>query len=357
MKNVFKLVLVIIVTGSIACSSNDDNGCTETTWYQDLDGDGLGNPDVSQNACEQPEDYVTNNSDTDDSGCESDQVLDSSRGACNETLAFTNSYNETISGTNRIITSNSIPEHMVGRFGMGPGSLNPNAISEQNESYTITINPAEAASLTSLLSTTGMGPNAGPQYSFGVLLNGVELDPVAAEPFPHEGAMSPNVNWEWNLEALNVQIGLDCNSAHVQPTGKYHYHGSPVLFLESLNVPTDAMTLIGYAADGFPIYYKYAYSDASDANSTIIEMSSSYQLKSGVRGGDGITAPCGTSDGVYSNDYEYISGLGTLDEANGRTGITLEYPLGTFYYVITDEFPSIPRFFKGTPSQDFKIGM
>ncbi len=357
MKNVFKLVLVLIVTGSIACSSNDDNGCTETTWYQDLDGDGLGNPDVSQNACEQPEDYVTNNSDTDDSGCESDQVLDSSRGACNETLAFTNSYNETISGTNRIITSNSIPEHMVGRFGMGPGSLNPNAISVQNETYTITINPAEAASLTSLLSTTGMGPNAGPQYSFGVLLNGVELDPVAAEPFPHEGAMSPNVNWEWNLEALNVQIGLDCNSAHVQPTGKYHYHGSPVLFLESLNVPTDAMTLIGYAADGFPIYYKYAYSDASDANSTIIEMSSSYQLKSGVRGGDGITAPCGTSDGVYSNDYEYVSGLGTLDEANGRTGITLEYPLGTFYYVITDEFPSIPRFFKGTPSQDFKIGM
>ena len=322
-----------------------------------MDGDGLGNPDVSQNACEQPEDYVTNNSDTDDSGCESDQVLDSSRGACNETLVFTNSYNETISGTNRIISSNSIPEHMVGKFGMGPGSLNPNAISEQNETYTITMNPMEASSLTSLLSTTGMGPNAGPQYSFGVLLNGVELDPVAAEPFPHEGAMSPNVNWEWNLEALNVNLGLDCNSAHVQPTGKYHYHGSPVLFLESLNMPTNAMTLIGYAADGFPIYYKYGYSDASDANSTIIEMSSSYQLKSGIREGDGITAPCGTYDGVYSNDYEYVSDLGTLDEANGRTGITPEYPSGTYYYVITDEFPSIPRVFKGTPSNDFRIGM
>jgi len=357
MKNIIKFALVFVVIGFVACSSSDDGACTESTWYQDFDDDGLGNSDVSQDSCEQPDGYIDNNFDTDDSGCVSDQVLDSSRGACNQTLAYTNSYTELSSGTNRVITSNSIPEHNVGLFGMGPGSLNPNAISEQNETYTITMNPTEATSLTALLSTEGMGPNAGPQYSFGVLLNGVELDPVAAEPFPHEGAMSSNVNWEWNLEALNVQIGLDCNSAHVQPTGKYHYHGSPVLFLESLNVPTDAMTLIGYAADGFPIYYKYAYSDALDTNSAVIAMSSSYQLKSGNRGGDGDTAPCGTYDGVYSNDYEYVFDLGTLDEVNGRTGVTPEYPSGTFYYVITDEFPSIPRFFKGTPSQDFKIGM
>ena len=66
MKNIVKLILLFVIIGFVACSSNDDSGCTETTWYQDLDGDGLGNPDVSQNACEQPEDYVTNNSDTDD---------------------------------------------------------------------------------------------------------------------------------------------------------------------------------------------------------------------------------------------------------------------------------------------------
>ncbi|WP_296385793.1 YHYH protein [Winogradskyella sp.] len=358
MKNFLVAVFILILANCfIACSSSEDDSCTETTWYQDFDSDNLGNPDVSIEACEQPSGYVSNNSDTDDSDCESDQVLDSSRGACNETLAFANSYNQTILGNNRIITSNSIPEHMVGRFGMGSGSLNPNAISEQNETYTITMNPMESASLTALLSTTGIGPNAGPQYSFGVLLNGVELDPVAAEPFPHEGMMNPNVNWEWNLEALNVNLGLDCNNAHVQPTGKYHYHGSPILFLEALNAPTDTMTLIGYAADGFPIYYKYAYSDATDNNSSVVAMSSSYQLKSGARGGDGVTAPCGTYDGVYSNDYEYVSGLGSLDEANGRIGITPEYPSGTFYYVITDEFPSIPRFFKGTPSQDFRVGM
>jgi hypothetical protein len=141
---------------------------------------------------------------------------------------------------------------MVGLFGQVRGSLNPNAITEQNETYKITTTSSAATSLTSLISTTGNGPNIGPQYSFGILFSGVELDPIPAEPFPHERIMSTNVNWEWNLEALNVNIGLDCNYAHVQPQGKYHYHGKPTLFLDNLGVPSNAMTLIGYAADGFP---------------------------------------------------------------------------------------------------------
>lgn len=306
---------------------------------------------VSLSSCSKDDDSTSTD------GCTSDQMLDTSRGACSETLSISPTYTETTSGTNRIITSNCIPNHMVGLFGNVQGSLNPNAISAQSESYTITMNPSENTTLTPLLSTTGSGPNAGPQYSFGVLLNGVELDPIAAEPFPHEGIMSPNVNWEWNLEATNVQIGLDCNNAHVQPQGKYHYHGSPTLYLQNANIPTNQMTLIGYAADGFPMYYKYAYTDANDNTSAVIEMTSSYELKSGDRPGDGTTAPCGEYNGVYSNDYEYISGLGTLDEANGRNGVTPEYPSGTYYYVITDAFPHIPRYFKGTPSNDFKIGM
>lgn len=289
--------------------------------------------------------------------CVSDQVLDQSRGACTETLSFTPQYAESVSGNTRTINTNNIPDHKVGLFGAGQGSLNPNAISEQSKSYALGTNPAEAGSFTSLIQTTGTFPAAGPQYAFGILFNGVKLDPVAAEPFPHEGLMSANANWEWNLEATNVQIGLDCNNAHVQPSGEYHYHGSPTLFLQSINPLSTEMTIVGYAADGFPIYYKYAYEDANDANSAVVEMTSSYQLKSGNRPGDGISAPCDAYNGVYSNDYEFVSGLGTLDQANGRNGVTPQYPTGTYYYVITDAFPSIPRYFRGSPSMDFKIGM
>ena len=282
--------------------------------------------------------------------CTSSIAVDTSRGACNETLSTSPTFSNTVNGNTRTITANNIPNHMVGLFGGGQGSLNPNAISAQSSTYTMTANPTVAGSLTPLLGSNG------PDYSFGVLLNGIELDPIAAEPWPHQGIMAPNVNWEWNLEALNVQIGLDCNSAHVQPTGKYHYHGKPTLYLDGLNINTSTMTLIGYAADGFPIYYKYAYSNANDNTSTVVEMTSGYQLKTGTRPGNGVTAPCDVYTGVYSNDYEYVDGLGTLDEANGRIGVTPEYPAGTYYYVMTDDFPSIPRYFRGTPNNSFALG-
>ena len=282
--------------------------------------------------------------------CISDQIFSQSRGECNVSLSFETIYNENITENSRIISSNSIPNHMVGLFGRVQGALNPNSISEQNLVYNLPISPVSAQSLIPLL-----GENGPSVISFGIMLNGVELDPVAAEPFPHEGRNSPNANWEWNLEATNTPLGLDCNNGHVQPSGKYHYHGPPISYLDNLDLSLDRMNLIGYAADGFPIYYKYAFSDPFDETSSIIEMTTSYRLKTGIRPGDGISAPCDEYNGVYVNDYEYINELGTLDEANGREGVTPEYPNGTYYYIITEEFPGIPRYFKGIPSDDFNF--
>ena len=113
------------------------------------------------------------------------------------------------------------------------------------------------------------------------------------------------------------------------------------------------MILVGYAADGFPIYSEYAHADADDASSKLRKMKPSFRLKKGARPG-GDDAPGGKYDGTYNQDFEYIEGLGDLDECNGRTGVTPEYPDGTYYYVLTDRFPFIPRAFRGTPDESFE---
>lgn len=276
-------------------------------------------------------------------------TVDSSRGECSESLSYANEFSMTTVDDIRRITSNNIPSHEVGLFGNSNGSLNPNQILPQNSSYDIDLIPSMGSSNTSLFDN-------GPAYSFGILLNGIEVDPVAAEPWPHTKPVTSSHNWDWNLEATMVDIGLDCNNAHVQPTGKYHYHGVPTLYLNSLYASDTGMLLVGWAADGFPIYYKYGHTIAEDIESPIQSLSSSYQLKSGERPGDGDSAPCGDYTGAYTSDFEYVAGLGDLDECNGRQGVTPEFPNGTYYYVITSAYPGIPRCFVGAPSSDFKIG-
>ena len=298
-------------------------------------------------SCEDSDSDASINDSTSD--CNELITVDSSRGDCLETLDIANEFSITTSGDLRKITANNIPAHDVGLFGNSPGALNPNSITEQNSRYDIDLAPSMANSKTYLL-------NNGPAYSFGILLNGVEVDPVAAEPWPHTKPVTNSHNWDWNLEATMVDIGLDCNTAHVQPTGKYHYHGVPKLYLESITSNSNEMLHVGWAADGYPIYYAYGFSSADDNSSSMKMLSSSYQLKSGERPGDGDSAPCGSYTGVYSADYEYVEGFGDLDECNGREGVTPEFPEGTYYYVITNEFPGVPRCFVGTPSNDFKIG-
>ncbi|MFN3997653.1 MAG: MopE-related protein [Algoriphagus sp.] len=51
------------------CNGQIDEG-VQTTFYQDLDGDGFGNPAISQQACSAPSGYVSNNTDCNDSNPE-----------------------------------------------------------------------------------------------------------------------------------------------------------------------------------------------------------------------------------------------------------------------------------------------
>ncbi len=144
-------------------------------------------------------------------------------------------------------------------------------------------------------------------------------------------------------------LGLDRNNAHVQPDGTYHYHALPTGIVNQF-ANQNKPILIGYAADGFPIYAPHGYRVSDDPDAGMTELRSSYAIKTGSRPASG---PGGKHDGTYTQDYEFIDGYGDLGECNGRTGVTPEYPEGTYYYVITNKFPYIPRCWVGDPDATF----
>ena len=146
-------------------------------------------------------------------------------------------------------------------------------------------------------------------------------------------------------------LGLDDNNAHVQPNGAYHYHGLPTGILQRLPWRQKPV-LLGWAADGFPIYGPYGHRDGMDLDSPMVALRSGYRLKPGKRSG----GPGGPHDGSYTADWEYVQGSGDLDSCNGREGITPEFPQGTYHYVLTDTFPFIPRCWKGSPDPSFFKG-
>lgn len=192
----------------------------------------------------------------------------------------------------------------------------------------------------------------------GVALNGVPLDPGTAEFWDPDGRnnRSHDRSSGWNYDALSgkIDLGLDSSNAHVQPNGAYHYHGLPVDLIEIRKEAQSApaMVLVGYAGDGFPIYAAVAHEDADNADSPLVAMKPSYKLKDGTRPASP-EGPGGKYDGTYVQDWEYAEGLGDLDECNGRSGVTPEYPQGTYYYMMTDSYPFIPRMFRGTPDSSF----
>lgn len=233
----------------------------------------------------------------------------------------------------RIIQSNGIPDHQPGEF---PRRGNPNTMSAQSYSFRVPLEPKMAER-----------PIPSRHAWFGVALNGVPFEPGTGEFW--EGRR------EWNFEAMtgHMDLGIDEHHAHVQPGGEYHYHGLPTGLIQREGGDNNQMCLVGYGADGFPIYTARGHVDAKDPASPLKAMRSSYQMKKGSRP-QSEDSPGGRYDGTFTADYAYQAGSGDLDECNGRFGVTPEYPAGIYHYYITEDFPFISRMWRGIPDPSFE---
>lgn len=225
-----------------------------------------------------------------------------------------------IDADKRNITTNALPNHVTGAF---PNEGNPNKISAQNISYSMTIHP------------TYIG-NAVWAREQGVALNGIKFEPETAEAVVCETGERYRIEAKQSL----VNLGLDDNNAHVQPTGTYHYHGVPNGLIATL-ASTEDLIHIGFALDGFPMYYSRSG-----------KYKPSFKLSSKARVGSNCayTTPRRVTpveiansipNGTYISDWEYVAKLGDLDECNG---ITID---GKYMYLVTDVYPYVGRCLMG----------
>lgn len=233
----------------------------------------------------------------------------------------------TVDGGTCIISSNAIPNHdfnATGRFAT--------AVSEQDQDFTVTASPRAAAQPTALSLA----------YDNAVFLNGVKLDQMAAGCYGvgdgRIGCGDMATPYRYDPLGAGQTFGADEHNAHAQPDGTYHYHGNPLALFDQTN-PGAPSPVIGFAADGFPIFGSFI-----NDGGTVREARSSYRLKSGTRPG----GPGGAHDGTFIDDWEYVAGLGDLDICNGMVQD------GVYGYVVTDTYPHVMGCFTGTPDQSFR---
>lgn len=204
-------------------------------------------------------------------------------------------------------------------------------------------------------------PNVGPETKtgyghIGLWKNGCSIyNPKDAKHYRDSMTWFQNA-WFWEhliAETFDPCIG------HPNGSGEYHTHVSPAC-LYDITDSVHVSPLIGFAFDGYPIYGGYGHADPMDTTSAIIRLKSSYRLRNMT---ERTTLPDGTilpADlygppidtntvsldplnntpiaaplGAYMEDYEYVQGLGDLDEHNGRFCITADYPNGTYAYFTT----------------------
>lgn len=214
----------------------------------------------------------------------------------------------------------------------------------------------------------------------------------------------------WNRDGYhNEGVTFDPALAH-QAGNNYHYHAQPIglrhqlgdhvdynaatnRYTESAAAVTKHSPILGWAADGLPIYGPYGYSSPNDAGSGVRRMVCGFVLRNGSDNTTNLsttgrtTLPAWAARvqnrsatlaanqygpnvnatyllGHFIEDFDYLGDLGftlgthfDLNEQNVRFCVTPEFPAGTWAYFTTinaDGTPAYPyttgRQFYGTPS-------
>jgi hypothetical protein len=238
--------------------------------------------------------------------------------------------------TDAYVEASGVPTYIVGPFPDG----NPAVPSDQNWVLRIPRQPVDAAPGSE--TATGLG-------QIGVWINGVVV-------YNAKDARSYQNRDIWHQNAVVVEAdGFDAALGHPSPgrvdrlMGTYHHHQRPVSLLAQIGDDgVSHSAVVGFGFDGYPIHGPYGFANP-DGSGGVVRIRSSYQLRS-ITLRD--TLPDGTALaladhgpavsatyplGYYIEDFEYVAGLGDLDEHNGRFAVTPAYPAGIYTYYTTSD--------------------
>ena len=239
----------------------------------------------------------------------------------------------TMNATHITITTNGLPDH---DFESTLACTQANDCTRaQNYEWTIPRSPVN--------DTTGGHdstncPEANGDYECAAALGEVAIA-INGVPFygPEDGPGGDAVashHGVYHEDRQPIELGV-CH-AHNGQGGTFHYHADvnclhwhpdvgEDMFDYDISTPAAVAqntangshsAVIGVSMDGYPIYGLWGYDDQMN----VVEMKSSYKLKEGETGYNGI------------DDYVYVQGLGHLDVCNGHFGPTPEFPNGIYHY-------------------------
>jgi hypothetical protein len=286
------------------------------------------------------------------------------------------------------IRSSGLPSHVMGPWYLDAAHTQafPNYPTNEHVLYRIPRNPAVPATKT----RNGGGP-------IGYFVDGVAMFNSWDAYYYTNGADTQGGanGGYWNRDAyVNEGVTFDPNNAH-QAGGQHHYHANPPAlryqlgdhvdfnpvtkaYTESTNAPLRHSPILGWVADGWPVYGPYGYSVSNDASSGIRRMVSGYVLRNGQYGSQNLSV-VGRADlpqwavrlfgvtsnvmagpavstsyplGRYMEDNDFLGDLGLapgtntydLDEYNGRWCVTPEFPNGTYAYFVSINSNGVPVF-------------
>jgi hypothetical protein len=228
-----------------------------------------------------------------------------------------------------VMESNGIPNHdFLSTLGC--------CADEMDYTAYITMNPVNDTtgghSSTNCPASAGRWECAPDRGAVAIGVNGVPI--YGPEEGPGGDAVALHFDY-FNEDRQPIELGW-CAGHSAGPNG-YHYHydanciywepgtGEDMSDYDLSKIPSNQHSpIVGWAFDGYPIYGMYGYGNDGQ---TIRTISSSYVIERTQDGGDQ------GYNGI--DDWNYVDGVGDLDECNGRFGPTPEFPEGIYHYVST----------------------